>query len=216
MNCRFGAAAAGLLLVLTGCGSEPPDYQSIWATTPSTTALSTTSEAPVPFAQYLQAQGVKGVPVHPDELDDLTVTLPRPKGWTDYQNPNLAEHTVAIARGGDYPTAMVLVFRLHGGFDVEKAIQGANNDARLSPEFTELNESLEDFAGFPSAMIEGSYQGPDLRRLHTYSRVVIPVTPAPEFQRYLVQLTVTGLADQAFADSDDIEAIIGGFNVEVK
>ena len=64
-------------------------------------------------------------------------------------------------------------------------------------------------------MIEGSY---DLngKRLHSYNRVVIPVTAAPQFQRYLVQLTVTSLADQAAPDAADIEAIIGGFTVAVK
>ncbi len=46
--------------------------------------------------------------------------------------------------------------------------------------------------------------------------MVIPVTPAPAFQRYLVQLTVTTLADQAAAASTDVEAIISGFNVALK
>jgi hypothetical protein len=64
-------------------------------------------------------------------------------------------------------------------------------------------------------MIEGSYDlGQD--RLHTYNRVVIPVTSAPRFQRYLVQLTVTTLAEQAAAQAPDIGQIIGGFNVTVK
>lgn len=45
---------------------------------------------------------------------------------------------------------------------------------------------------------------------------MIPVTPAPAFQRYLVQLTVTTLADQAAAASDDVEAIIKGFSVTLK
>jgi hypothetical protein len=53
-------------------------------------------------------------------------------------------------------------------------------------------------------------------RLHTYNRVVIPVTPAPRFQRYLVQFTVTTLADQAVPESGDVEAIIRGFAVSVK
>lgn len=214
MSRRLGAAAAALLLAVSGCGTEPPDYQSIWSTS-VTAPTPTTSETPVPFAQYLEGMGVQGEPVKPDKVTDLTVTLPRPKGWTNYVNTNLAPDTLAIARNNDYPTAMVLVFRLHGGFDVEQAIRRANADALLSPGFTKLNESFDDFGGFPSAMIEGSYNGPDNRRLHSYSRVVIPVTPAPEFQRYLVQFTVTSVADRAVADADDIETIIGGFKVTV-
>ena len=42
------------------------------------------------------------------------------------------------------------------------------------------------------------------------------VTPAPAFQRYLVQLTVTSLAAQAVGQSDDIQAVIFGFDVTVK
>ena len=42
------------------------------------------------------------------------------------------------------------------------------------------------------------------------------VTPAPAFQRYLVQLTVTSLAAQAVGQSDDIQAVISGFDVTVK
>jgi len=63
-------------------------------------------------------------------------------------------------------------------------------------------------------MIEGSY---DLngQRLHTYNRIVIPVPPAPKFQRYLVQFTVTSLSRQAAPEAGDIESVIGGFTVAV-
>ena len=64
-------------------------------------------------------------------------------------------------------------------------------------------------------MIEGSYDLNDTR-VHSYNRVVIPVTPAPRFQRYLVQLTVTTLADQAAAQAPDVGQIINGFTVTVK
>ena len=64
-------------------------------------------------------------------------------------------------------------------------------------------------------MIEGSYELNDIR-VHTYNRIVIPVTPAPAFQRYLVQFTVTSLADQAAAQAGDVQQIIDGFTVSVK
>ncbi len=217
---RLAVAAATVAVVLSApaCRTQAPDYQSIWST-PATTSVAPTAETPVPFSQYLQGVGVQGEPVAPADLEDLTVTLVRPKGWGPYRNANLAPQTEAIARNNTYPTATVLVFRLHGGFDVAAAITKANADAMLSPGFTKLNESLADFGGFPSAMIEGSYQGPgngsSARRLHSYSRIVIPVTPGPAFQRYLVQLTVTSLANRAVADSADIEAIIKGFTVTV-
>jgi hypothetical protein len=110
---------------------------------------------------------------------------------------------------------MVIVFKLTGNFDVGEALKHASVDAEMSQNFTKLNASSDDFDGFPSSMIEGSYDA-NGKRLHSYNRVVIPVTPAPAFQRYLVQLTVTTLADQAAAAADDVEAIIKGFSVTLK
>ena len=132
-----------------------------------------------------------------------------------YSNANLSPATQVIAKNNTYPTATLIIFKLNGNFDVGEAIKHANVDAEISQNFTKLNSSDADFNGFPSAMIEGSY---DLngKRLHSYNRVVIPVTAAPQFQRYLVQLTVTSLADQAAPDAADIEAIIRGFTVAVK
>jgi hypothetical protein len=110
---------------------------------------------------------------------------------------------------------MVMVFKLEGNFDVAAALAHADDDAELSKNFTRLNYSGDDFKGFPSSMIEGSY---DLEgtRLHTYNRIVIPVTPAPAFTRYLVQFTVTTRADQAASAAPDVQQVIEGFSVAVK
>ncbi|MCI4674756.1 LpqN/LpqT family lipoprotein [Candidatus Mycolicibacterium alkanivorans] len=211
------AAVLPLALVLTACGSNPPDYSSIWtsSTTPTTTTTSN-SDKPQPIAKYLYGLGVTGEQIPLDKLTDLTVTLPKPPGWTKYSNPNFSPGTEMIAKNNTYPTAMVVVLRLTGNFDVGEALKHASVDAEMSKNFTKLNSSSDPFDGFPSAMIEGSYDAADGERLHTYNRVVIPVTPAPKFQRYLVQFTVTTLADQAAAQSDDIEAVIRGFSVTVK
>lgn len=204
-------------MVLTACGADPPDYSSL-LTSPPTTATTTTaaSDKPQPIAEYLYGLGVTGEQVPLDKLTDLTVTLPKPPGWTKYANPNFSPGTTMIAKNNTYPTAMVVVLKLTGNFDVAEALKHASVDAEMNKSFTKLNSSNETFNGFPSAMIEGSYEGADRRRLHTYNRMVIPVTPAPKFQRYLVQFTVTTLADQAAAQSDDIEAVIKGFSVTVK
>jgi hypothetical protein len=210
-------AVLSLALILTACGSNPPDYSSIWTSSSTTTTTTTTgSDKPQPIAEYLYGLGVTGEQVPLDKLTDLTVTLPKPPGWTKYANPNFSPGTEIIAKNNTYPTAMVVVLRLTGNFDVAEALKHASVDAEMNKNFTKLNSSNNTFDGFPSAMIEGSYDGADGRRLHTYNRVVIPVTPAPKFQRYLVQFTVTTLADQAAAQSDDIEAVIKGFTVTVK
>ena len=208
------AAVLSVALVLTACGNSTPDYSSVY-TTPSSPTTTTTAATPTPIAQYLDGVGVTGEQVPLDKLTDLTVTLPRLPGWTKYNNSNFSPGTEVIAKNNTYPTAMVMVFRLNGNFDVREALKHASADAEISQNFKKLNYSDADFDGFPSSMIEGSY---DLngKRLHTYNRVVIPVTPAPRFQRYLVQFTVTTLADHAAPQSGDVEAVIKGFSVAVK
>lgn len=208
------AAAALLAVALTtaGCTTKTADYSTIWTSgTTSTTTTVTTS--PTPIAQYLSGVGVTGQQVPLDELTDLTVTLPRPPGWTTYANPNFSPGTEAIAKNNTYPTAMVMVFKLDGNFDIPAALEHADDDAEVSKNFVRLNYSNADFAGFPSSMIEGSYDHTGTR-LHTYNRIVFPVTP--KFDRYLVQFTVTTLADQAAAAAPDVLKVIEGFTVAVK
>ena len=211
---RFAATLALVAIAAAGCGEKSPDYTSLLTNT--TSAKPTQTATPVPISQYLESAGVVGQPVAPDKLTDLTVTMPSPKGWTQYSNPRFAPGTRVIAKGDTYPTAMLMVFALSGGdFDAKKAIEHGNADAELSEDFKQLNASLKDFKGFPSSMIEGSY---DLngKRMHSYNRVVIATGSPPANQRYLVQFTVTGYADKAQAEAPDMEAIIGGFNVAKK
>jgi Probable lipoprotein LpqN len=210
---RHCAATAALALAVAGCGAEAPDYQSIWSTS-ATNTTPTSTEPPVPIAAYLERAGVSGDPVAADKLTDLTVTIPTPPGWKPYANPNLAPGTRVIAKGDTYPTAMLMVFKLTGNFNVDEAIKHGYADAELSQNFKRLNASTDDWKGFPSSMIEGSY---DLngRRMHSYNRIVIATGSPPANQRYLVQLTVTGYAEKAAEEAPDIESIIAGFNVAV-
>jgi hypothetical protein len=212
---RYAAAVALVVLAATGCAAKTPDYQSVWSTS-ATTTTTTTSDgaAPVPIAKFLEDAGVKGEPVAPQKLPDLTVTMPQPKGWQQYNNPNFAPGTQVIAKGDSYPTAMLVVLKLTGDFDVNEAIKHGYVDAELSQNFKRLNASTDNWHGFPSAMIEGSY---DLngRRMHSYNRIVIPTGAPPANQRYLVQFTVTGYAEKAAEEGPDIEAVISGFDVKV-
>lgn len=204
-------------LAVAGCGPSAPDYRSIWSTTTSATPTST--EKPISISTYFENIGVTGAPVAPDKLTDLTVVVPSPPGWQPYVNANLSPGTRTIAKGDTYPTAMLLVFQLDGDFDTGEALRHADGDAKLSQDFTQLNASADNFRGFPSAMIEGTYNL-NGQRMQSYNRVVIatgtPARPGLPGQRYLVQLTVTAFADQAQADGPDIEAIIKGFTVKAK
>lgn len=215
----FGAAGAVIALAVAGCGPATPDYKSIWTTTTSTTTTAPNTDKPISLSTYFENIGITGAPVAPDKLTDLVVTVPEPPGWKPYFNVNLSPGTRTIAKGDTYPTAMLLVFQLDGNFDVADALKHANGDAELSQDFKQLNASTDDFRGFPSSMIEGTY---DLngQRMQSYNRIVFAEgTPARvnlPGQRYLVQLTVTSFADKAQADGPDIEAIIKGFTVAKK
>ncbi len=206
------ATVALVACAATGCGAKTPDYQSVWSTSATTAATPTTSGTPVPIATYLQQSGVTGDPVAPDRLTDLTVTMPTPRGWTPYMNTNFAPGTRVIAKGDTYPMAMLVVLKLAGDLNVDEAIKHGYADAELSENFQRLNASTDAWKGFPSSMIEGTY---DLngRRMHTYNRIVIATGSPPANQRYLVQFTVTGYAEKAAEEAPDIEAIIDGFNV---
>jgi hypothetical protein len=214
VRARWATAVALVVLAATGCGAETPDYHSVWSTSSATPTPTPTTGAPVPLAKFLQDAGVNGEPVPPDKLTDLTVTMPRPKGWQQYSNPNFAPGTQVIAKGDTYPTAMLVVVRLNGPFDVNEAIKHGEVDAELSQNFKRLNASTDNWHGLPSSMIEGSY---DLngRRMHSYNRIVIPTGAPPTNYRYLVQFTVTGYAEKAAEEAPDIEAVIKGFNVAV-
>jgi hypothetical protein len=205
------AGVALAVIAAAGCGAETPDYHSVWSTS-STPPPPTSTEAPVPVAKFLADAGVNGESIRTDKLTDLTVTMPRPKGWQQYNNPNFAPGTQVIAKDDTYPTAMLVVLKLTGGFDVNEAVKHGYADAELSQNFKRLNASTDNWHGFPSSMIEGSY---DLngRRMHSYNRIVFATGAPPANQRYLVQFTVTGYAEKAAEEAPDIEAVIRGFNV---
>ncbi len=211
---RRAAALAACAVVAAGCGPKTPDYQSIWSTTPTTTSAAPT-ERPIPFSQYLESNGVTGSPVEPGALTDLTVSIPVPQGWQRINRPNIPNTTELIARADAFPNAMLIVFKLVGDFDAAELVKHGNDDARLAQNFKQLESSNADFQGFPSSMVEGSYNLGD-QRLHTINRIVIAHGSGDDADRYLVQLAVTSLADQAVADAVDIETIIHGFTVKAK
>lgn len=212
-------AVVAATAVLTACAPETPDYQSIWDTT-STTAPATsapTDDRVVPIAVFLEQNGVIGAPMTPDDLTGITITMPRPQGWEQVTDPNFPQAYEILRKtveSGYSPQALLMVFKLTGDFDVAEAINHGYADAQMSENFTQLNASIENFGGQPSAMIEGSYTLLE-QRLHTYNRIVIPTSAPPASERYLIQFTVTTAADQAAAHAADVEQLISGFKVTV-
>src|SRR6185312_7624235 len=134
--------------------------------------------------------------VAPGSLPDLTVSIPTPPGWSPFTSPNISPQTLIISQGGKFPTARLVVFKLNGDFDPAQVIKHGNDDAQLFENFKQLDVSMADYNGFPSSMIQGSYDL-DGTRLHSWNRIVIPTGAGPDKQRYLVQLTITSLANEA-------------------
>lgn len=214
---RLAAAVAITALCpgAVGCGPKSPDYSSVW-TTSTTATTTTTTDRPVPLSMYLNSIGVTGQQVAPDSLTDLTVSIPTPPGWSRFTDPHISPETLILAKGGKYPTARLVVFKLNGEFDPAQVIKHGNDDAQLFENFKQLDVSMDPFNGFPSSMIQGSYNSENGTRLHSWNRIVLPTGSPPAKQRYFVQLTITGLADQAAAQGPDIDQIIRGFVVAAK
>jgi hypothetical protein len=170
----------------------------------------------VPLSQYLESIGVTGKQVAPSSLTDLTVSIPTPPGWAPFTDPHIAPQTVILAKDKKYPTARLVVFALNGDFDPAQVIKHGNDDAQLFENFKQLDASMAPYNSYPSSMIQGSYNSDNGARLHSWNRIVLPTGSPPAKQRYFVQLTITGLADQAAAQSTDIDTIIHGFVVAAK
>ena len=207
-------ACATLVSTTSGCGTKTPDYQSIWGNG-STTTTSSEPEAPVSVGRYLEDQGVAAEAVAPSTPTDLTVSIPTPPGWTKKENPMLPATTLVLGKGEKFPRAILSVVKLNGKFDPKEAIRHGVVDAQLSPNFRLLDASNEDYQGFPSSMVQGTYDM-NGQRLHSWFRMVIATGSAPAEQRYLVQLAITAPADEAPKNAADVEAIMKGFNVAAK
>jgi len=210
-------AAAGFMLVgaVSGCGTKTPDYQSIWSNGSTTTTTSQEAQAPVTVGRYLEDQGVGAQAVDLKDLTDLTVTMPTPPGWTKKQNAMLPATTQVIGKGDKLPRAILNVVKLNGDFDGHEAMKHGVADAQLSKNFRLLDASNEDFNGFPSSMVQGTYDL-DGQRLHSWFRMVIATGSAPADQRYLVQLSVTAAAADAAEQAAAVETITKGFAVAAK
>ncbi|WP_083082175.1 LpqN/LpqT family lipoprotein [Mycolicibacter kumamotonensis] len=212
--CTAALACAAVAGAATGCGTKAPDYQSIWANG-STTTTSAEAQAPVTVGRYLEDQGVAAEAVAPNQLTDLTVSIPTPPGWTKKESPTLPATTLVIGKGDKLPRAILSVVKLTGDFDAHEAIKHGVVDAQLSQNFRLLDASNEDYQGFPSSMVQGTHDM-DGQRLHSWFRMVIATGSAPADQRYLVQLSVTGLNDEAPKQAAEVEAIMNGFTVAAK
>lgn len=208
-------AVATLAMSAVACGPKSPDFQSILSTSPTTSAVSTTTEVPVPLWKYLESVGVTGAPVAPSSLTDLTVSIPTPPGWAPMKNPNITPNTEMIAKGESYPTAMLMVFKLHQVALLGRRCAGWEDDPvpGVQSPAVQVITALNHRGRKPVEVCRRGVQFGEVRRqpgigsamLERFGDIEVPV-----------QLTITSLANEAVKHASDIEAIIAGFVVAAK
>jgi hypothetical protein len=212
------AGALAVALTLAACGSGQTDKGAPPPPSPSSSSVAAMTPVNPPpdgkrvsFRDYLSSIGVTGAPSKFDATPGLEVTVPIPDGWSRTSDPLFdtgIEFVQPLTGNGTYPSATLMAIGLNGDFDPKDAIHHANADA-LPPTATGVTESFGDYQGFPSAAAQGIAGGTE-----HYSRILIATVPS-NAKRYLVQLTVTTLANQPIADSPPLESIVSGFEVKV-
>ncbi|WP_299558381.1 LpqN/LpqT family lipoprotein [uncultured Mycolicibacterium sp.] len=193
--------------VALGTAGEVPAARVPEAVIPATTGT---------IHEYLAEQGVRLEPQSANGFRALSIVLPMPRGWSHVPDPNVPDAFAVIADrvGGDglySSNAQLVVYRLIGDFDPREAIRHGFVDALQLPVWNTTDQSMADFYGMPSSLIEGTYRDSSLM-LNTSRRHVIADTGT---ERYLVSLAVNTSVEQAVAAAEATDAIVNGFRVSV-
>ena len=182
------------------------------ATLPGVVALPSAAASGT-LRDYFAEKNVQLEPAQAADFTALNITLPIPARWTRVPDPNVPDAFAVIAdrqSGSLYPpNAQLVVYRLVGSFDPGEAIRHGYVNSQQLTGWRTTSESLADFGGFPSSIIEGTYRQNDMT-LTTSQRHVIATTGADS---YLVTLTVTVGAGQSTRSRAATSAIINGFRV---
>ncbi|SHU83138.1 LpqN/LpqT family lipoprotein [Mycobacteroides abscessus] len=205
------AAVAVAAFAMIGCGSQNPGQPAGSASgTPESTAP---PAKPASMNEYLHSVGVTVTPVSPESPANVRVDVPLPRGWENLgalDPAYLIADKPSDADQGRTPSAVVYLIKLGGPLDARKVIsEHGFADAQNTQNFRKIASSLDDYQGYPSAAIEGTYENQGVR-VHAWSRdVIVPDGPL----HYLVQFTVTTTEAQSAALSQDVAALTGGLKI---
>ena len=167
------------------------------------------------LTDYFKTKNVRLDPQRAEGFGAFNITLPMPPGWSQVPDPNVPDAFGVIANRESpdlyTPNAQVVVYKLTGDFDPKEAITHGFIDSLSLPAWQTTDQSLADFCGLPSSIIEGTYRQNDMT-LNTSRRHVI-VTAGSD--KYLVSLSVTSMASRqgTAATADATDAIVNGFKV---
>lgn len=169
------------------------------------------------IGEFLAAVGATPVVVHPEYPGVPVVLLDIPGDWHEVARdvlPNAfgawalpAEEGSAGAESGWVENAVLMVWRLSLPVDPRAVMRCAYTDSRRLEDWVELGGDSEDYDGFPSAEISGTYSYAGLS-LWMSTRYLVASTPTGQ---YLLQLTVTTFADEI----DEGVFIAESFTVQV-
>jgi len=163
---------------------------------------------------YFAANKVQLQPQQAAGFTAFNITLPMPTGWTHVPDPNVPDAFAVIAdrhSGSLYtPNAQVVVYRLDGQFDPKEAISHGFVDSQTLMAWQTTNASLDDFNGFPSSIIEGTYRDADMTLNTSRRHVIVPTDDGA----YLASLTVTTGAGRAIGTAPATDGIVNGFRVD--
>lgn len=164
----------------------------------------------ITVAQYLAKNGIEVAAADRDEAARLGVTASIPAGWEAAaagQFPGATEVLVehGLVENGFAPNAVLLVGKLSATVDPESLLECSFTDARLMPGWIEAESSTESLGRWPSRFIRGTFTAEQLDLAVTTRYAVIGVD-----EQYLVQLTVTILAEQLDKLAFDVAAINDG------
>ncbi|MEG8182999.1 LpqN/LpqT family lipoprotein [Nocardia terpenica] len=143
--------------------------------------------------QYLADAGIRCEPVLPDSDSAPTVLIPIPRGWRPVSKELF---TAAYGVWSGPPVtdiewadnAVVTVDRLSTPPpDPSTLLPCAFTDSRQLPAWQEIGSSLDDYDGYPSAAITGTYTVADTT-FWTHTRYLLADT---DDHTFLIQLTVT-------------------------
>ncbi|APA95709.1 LpqN/LpqT family lipoprotein [Nocardia seriolae] len=146
------------------------------------------------IAEYLAASQIQATPVDPAAPGAPKVSVGVPEGWQQVP-PGMFPGSYGVWTqppvNGWADNAVLLVATFSPAIDARELLSHAFDDARQLPGWQDLDSDTEDFEGYPSAGITGTYDVAPLT-LWAYNRYIIVES---ENGQYLVQLTITTRTD---------------------
>ncbi|NLU82729.1 LpqN/LpqT family lipoprotein [Rhodococcus sp. HNM0569] len=161
---------------------------------------------------YLAEEGVEYMPCGYGPDTEPEVFLPAVPGWVAVPPEMVPDVYIALANhewavAGWAPNAVVLHGRLSRELPADEILQRAHRDAARQDGWTEQVSSYEQWHGWPSLFLEGTYPLGDVE-LFASTRYVLLVADG---EQYLTQLTVTVLAQ----DRDELYLDVATFDSDL-